>query len=250
MLVLAPAAAAQPERDRELSEAEETALARDLFEQGVRFTRRSDWAAAADRFARALELRDTPQIRHNLAESLYNQGRMVEASEHVEVVTRAEDVPDAVRRSAADLRQRLSAALARLTIRVRGDRGDAHVTLDDREMPDAVLGVETPVDPGHHVVRLLGASGEELDRAEVDVDRGGRADATLVASRPIAAPPGATPPTAPGPARADEGDGAPWWLWAGLVVLVAGAGVGAFLLVGGDEQPTQGDFMPGVIEVR
>lgn len=237
----------------ELSEAERTALARDQFTQGVRFARQERWQEASDRFGRALELRQTPQIRYNLAESLFHLGRLVEASEHVAILEGEDDVPRAVRRSLSSLRERIDERVGRLTLQVVGEGPDTRVTLDGRVVSPALYDVEMPVDPGRHVVRL--AQGDrEIRSEEVLVPEGGSGELRLEV------------PDAPSPAEAamaagqpggleggavddDSGGIGPWWLWTAIAVVLVGGGAAAFLLLGGEEDPTQGDFMPGVVEL-
>ena len=140
------------------------------------------------------------------------------------------------------------AQIGRLTIRVEGQRPGVRITLDGRDVPPAVLGVERLTDPGHHVVRVL--DGEtQLDTEEVLVPDGGAASVTVIvpASEPVQ--------TAGPPRRArhelDEGGGiGPWWLWTGIAVLLSGAAAAAFILLGGEQEPTAGNFSPGVLEIR
>ncbi len=235
----------------EMSEAERQALARDQFTQGMRHARHNRWQQAADRFARALELKETPQIRYNLAESLVHLGRLVEASEQLRIIEEGEDVPPDVARPATALRGTVEERLGRLRIDVRNMRTGVHVTLDGRDLPDAVIGVDHPVDPGRHLARLSVDDGEVIQSEEVMVADGATEVVQLVAP--------ALPPVAVGDAGAQpadvaedgDGGGSLWWLWTTLALAVVGGGVvAAYFIVNDMQSPTQGDFMPGVLEIR
>ena len=62
-------------------DARQTALARSLFQEGVQLGEADQWPEAADRFERALALRNSPNLEHNLAIAYEHSGRIVEAIE-------------------------------------------------------------------------------------------------------------------------------------------------------------------------
>ncbi len=254
-LLLGDASGASAQSDdrpaSEMSEEERLALARDQFRQGMRFARRNRWQRAADRFGRALELKETPQIRYNLAESLVHLGRLVEASEQLRLIEEAESVPRAVARPAAQLRRTVDRRLGRLHITVHNQRTGVRVTLDGRDLPDAVLGVDHPVDPGRHLVRLIVDDGEVIQTEEVRIGDGATETVELVA--PALPPVSATSSAAASEQAAIEDDegGSLWWLWTTLALAVIGGGVvAAYFIIDDVTSPTQGDFMPGVLEIR
>ena len=59
------------------AQANDVALARQLFEQGIAFVDEEDWTQAADRFQRSLELRPSPIVAYNLGSALVELGRLV-----------------------------------------------------------------------------------------------------------------------------------------------------------------------------
>ncbi|MCC7535187.1 MAG: hypothetical protein IT379_03195, partial [Deltaproteobacteria bacterium] len=74
----AQAQPAQPQQPQPTGGTEDqAAAARELFREGVGFSDRSEWAPAADRFRRALALRNLPVIAHNLGVALARMGRVV-----------------------------------------------------------------------------------------------------------------------------------------------------------------------------
>ena len=68
--------------------AQETALARALFEEGVVAADAQRWDEAAERFERAYGLKATPGIAYNWASALVELGRLVEAGERLRSVAR------------------------------------------------------------------------------------------------------------------------------------------------------------------
>src|SRR5690606_17361788 len=125
------------------------------------------------------ELRETPQIRYNLAESLYRLGRLVEASEHVAMLEREPELPADVKQSSIALSRRIEDELGHLTVAIDGRAPhELEVTLDGRSLPTALWDVQMPVDPGRHVVRLRRGD-VDLQTEEALVTRGGSARVVL-----------------------------------------------------------------------
>lgn len=173
---------------------EETALARTLFHEGVELAEAENWSEAADRFRRAHALRPSAIIAFNLSLADVEIGRLVEASEMLEWVVRQEDTDEAMRADAGARLEILRPRLARLTVRVEGSEG-VQVTLDERELPHAALGVAMPVDPGLHRLQLSRASEVVLEE-ERSVVEGEAAEWSVTAPPP--------PPDPAELARAEE----------------------------------------------
>ncbi len=250
-----------------------TAAARALFEEGVRLVDAGDFDQAADRFRRSDELHASPVVAYNLATSLAEIGRIVEASEVSRRVVRDAAAPQAIRAAAQSLLDRITPRIGSLTIRVVGDPEGVETRLDGATVPVALIGVARPVDPGQHVVSLA-RGGEETASTSVEVLPGGAAEVSLSAPPP---PPIATvAPVAPAPAlpvvAADPGPVVPAaalvlapvapeehhgsvleeaWFWgvAGAVV-VAGIVIAVVLaFTVHSASPVSGNFEPGVVEV-
>ena len=134
--------------------AQDTAVARALFEEGVMLADAEQWAEAADRFQRSLELRGSPVVAYNLASALVQLERLVEASELLQKVRRDETAPAAARDAARALLDRVQPRLGRLTIRLDGDPSGVTVWIDGREIPTQAIGVSMPVDPGRRTIRV------------------------------------------------------------------------------------------------
>lgn len=227
---------------RAQGDAQNTALARDLFEEGVALADEARWEEAVDRFRRALALRDAPAIRFNLGHSLSRLGRLVEASEMLRTVEGHTESDDAVRGEAAELRRDVERRFAHLTIRVDGETAGVRVRLDDRELPDAALGVAAPVDPGtHRAVAMrdgVVVAEEQVSLAEAEQRE------TVLRLGPV--PPTGDAPADPRLEGDEEAEGSvlgAWWFWTGVGVVVVGAVVLGLVLAGsGGRDPTRGDL--------
>ncbi|MFT3925237.1 MAG: hypothetical protein QM778_22055 [Myxococcales bacterium] len=235
-----------PQPSAHAQSTQETAMARALFEEGVKLADQAKWPEAVDRFRRAQSLKPTPAIAFNLACALAENGQLVEASEMLEALAREPSAP-------ADLKHESEAKLAEigpkrayLTLNVEGAPSEAKVEVDGHEWPRAGWGVASPVDPGNHAV--VGKTGDvEATREEFAVLASERKELTL--SWPSAAPlveTSAPAPVVPAPTKSER---KPlyknWILWTCVGAAIAG-GVVAGVVVGskGDkttEPPVQGN---------
>ena len=218
------------------SDAETTASARALFEQGMDAVDGRDFETAADRLARSLELRDSPVVRTNYALALIELGRLVEASEHLRQVQRGAPADSRVHQIATERLASLEPRLGRLVVVVTGSTEDVEVRVDDAPMPPALVGVEHPIDPGAHRVSLHRGD-VELASSSVSVE-GGRTSSLSLTARPP------TPEEAAAEAWVSDSDLLPgnretpsggieqeWWFWTLIAAVVVGAGVGIAIAV-------------------
>jgi hypothetical protein len=212
------------------------ASARELFDQGVGLAEQGDWAAAEDRYRRALALRSSPVITYNLASSLSEQGKLIEASEMLRRVLADDKTEPALRQAAVQLQATLGPRIGRIQIELQGDEHEDGVILDGRVLHPAQLNVEIPLDPGSHQLRLERA-GKTIDLQEFTLEPGARQEITLAAPA-LAATPLAIDTDLPESARprAQTDKPAPrasrpslltrWWFWTGIVAVV---GVGTLV---------------------
>lgn len=249
-LVLAAAALLAPRAEAQATGAEETAAARALFRDGNRMLRQERWAEAADRFERALQLRQSPQIVYNLTTALIEIGQLVRATELLRSLENDESTPNRVQRAAVERREAIEPRIGELTVRVTGDRDGVGLELDGEPLAWAMVDVAVPADPGEHRVIAL-RDGETLADEAVRVPESDRAEVTL--QLPV------VPPTPTETANAAEPEPEPmpppperksrWWI--GLIVGVAAVGVAVGLGVGltreRDAEPIQGTG--GVLEI-
>ncbi|UJR78437.1 tetratricopeptide repeat protein [Sandaracinus amylolyticus] len=171
-LLLAPAAHAQdPDPAR-------GAAARALFQEGVGLARRGDYAEAIDRFRRAQALRPAAPIAYNLAAALAHEGELVEAAELLERVLRDPSIPPQLRASAERQRDQIAPRVGRLTVRLEGDHGGVRVHIDERELPEAMVGVPVPIDPGAHEIRAM-RDGEDVAHERIEIGEAERREVAL-----------------------------------------------------------------------
>jgi len=267
-----PRADAQPD-------AQSVAIARALFDEGLRYVDEASWSLAADRFARVLALRYSPVAAYNLALSRARLGRSVQAREDLRELLKQQTLEPTVRDAAATLLHEQEASVAWLTVRLTGACTACSVLLDQRPWPRAALGVPAPVDPGKHVLALV-QDGQTTTSSQLDVARGQRLEVSLASgeaedyaaarlSPPLSgsvngeptevsspsAPAGAlapTPGSEPDDRRSDEGSSlfASPWFWGAAGAVVVGAIVLGVALSSGEAQPSDpvpGDFDPAVL---
>ncbi len=182
--------------------------ARTLMEEGRELRDKKDLRGALDRFQRADGIMHVPTTGYELARVQVALGMLVEARDTLARVLRSPNPSEpapfrAARKSAQELDDSLAGRVPGITIVVKNAPADdtPTVTVDDVEVPSAVIGAPRRVNPGHHVVVAKVTNGN--GRAEVDVREGETKEVpiTLVITAP---PPSATPPPAPETAETNE----------------------------------------------
>lgn len=221
-----------------------TVRARALFAEGVAAVEAQNLAGAEAAFRGALELRDAPTIRYNLALVLFKRDAFPEAVANNDAVLRDTTATAELRAQAESLRGQIAELAGYARIDLRGSAG-ATVALDGYGVGD--LGAEVALAPGAHVATATQA-GREVARAEATLVTGQHA--TIVLEAPALAP-----VTLEEPVEQDESVEAPllqqWWFWTaiggGVVILAVILGV--VIASSGDvEPPIQGNFQPGVLQ--
>ena len=261
--LMAAATALQPAAAQSDADATRAASARAFFEEGVRLAEQGDWTDAEDRFRRALALRTSPVIAYNLASTLAERGKLVEASEMLRRVLADGNLEPGLKASAARQLSDLAARIAHLAVDVRGWQAGDGVLLDGTRLLDAQLRIEIPVDPGSHQLRLE-RSGATVAVYGVELAPGASRRVTLEARTLAPTPQSVAPSAEPEPAQpltaanaaVDDGGGVwtRWWFWTGAAAVV-GAGVVIGVLAasgsgGQSERPYQGNVPPGSIQVE
>jgi len=164
------------------ADAESRTAARDLATQGVEAFEQRDFATALDRFERAYSLVPAPSISIMQARSLVQMGRYVEALDRYEKTQRMPlppAAPDAFKQAVADAKlesTQLWTEVPRLTIHVRPSGSvpkDLTLLLDSKRVPNALLDVSRPADPGPHHVTVQ-ASGYATESRSIVLERGGQ----------------------------------------------------------------------------
>ncbi len=260
LLTAAPLAGAQTDTER--------AGARAAAGEGLKAFNEGRHGDAIDLFTRAESLVHAPPHLLYIARANEKLGRLVRAREAYMKITReklAADAPDAFRQAHTDAQQELSALEPRvpyLTISVKGDgASQAGVTLDDKVVPPALVGVPYPVDPGEYRIQ---ASGKDVksEVATVMIAEGKRETVELLlASAPGSLPPGASPsatdpapnsapgtpaPVDPGPKSTDSGPGAMRiGAYVGLGVGVVGLAAGTIFALQSSSKRSEADDLCG-----
>ncbi|RYZ01551.1 MAG: hypothetical protein EOO73_35120 [Myxococcales bacterium] len=131
----------------------EISVARRLFEEGKAAEDAGRFREAADRFRKAIVIKDTPGMRFHLARCEEEQGALVEALVEYdrarELLDSGIKAPD-VDRLLPDARKRVEAKVATVTLRLPDGVAGASVELDGKALSSSVLGVPIPVNPGKH----------------------------------------------------------------------------------------------------
>lgn len=252
---------------------QQVAMARALFEEGLRHVDAEEWALAADRFGRVIELRYSPVAAYNLALARSHLGHSVLALEGLRELLAQPNLEANVRDVALPLQKELTAQVGWLTVMLRGDCRGCTVQLDGKPLPQAALGVAVPVDPGSHALRLLRAD-QAVATRDLTMARGARLEVRLEPANGVvhaaisseAADPsepeavsGGEAALVPAPSGALQDSPPPDdkrslfkspWFWGGVGVLAAGVVTLGVVLAGSGTEtqpPVPGDFSPRVI---
>jgi hypothetical protein len=171
--LVTPAALAQDQ-----PQAENVAAARALGMQGIKMADAGDCRGAIEKLSRAEALYHAPSILGRLGECQVQVGQIVLGTENLNRVVR-EQLPANAPKAFRDAQERakgvLSAALpkiARLTVRVEPADAKPQVTVSGAPIPEALIGVERPTDPGTHEV-VVSAPGYLEQRVNVTLAEGG-----------------------------------------------------------------------------
>lgn len=234
---------------------QQVALARALFEEGVALGDKGDWAGAADRFGRAYALKPTAGIAFNWASALSAVGKLTQASELLEGVSRdPKAAPDLKAESDKKLAE-IAPRRPRLTVHVDASIAErATVQVDGNDWPRAVWDVSAPVDPGQHVAAAYDGE-RELARAELSLSEGESGELALGAPAVAkASAEDATTAVAHEKASNARSERKPlyknWILWASVGAVVAGGVIVAVVATrdrSETEAPLVGNAGAGVI---
>ncbi|HKU42146.1 MAG TPA: hypothetical protein VJR89_28500 [Polyangiales bacterium] len=244
-------------------DASRDASARALFEEGVGLVEHADWAQAEDRFRRALALRDSPVIAFNLASTLSERGKLLEASELLRKLQREPSLDAELRKSASDLQAQIAPRIARVHVSVENAAPGDSVQLDGAALLEAQLNVDIPIDPGSHELQLM-RNATAIDTKIFQLQDGsstqlqlrapegaGLSPAAAAAASPAAAPVAVSKPTPL--AHDDKPITSQWWFWTSLGVIVASAAAVTIVVVSSSDaepQRFQGNFDPASLAVE
>jgi hypothetical protein len=222
--------------------AQEKAMARSLFEEGVSLADQAKWPEAVDRFQRAQAIKPTPGVAFNLASALAETGKVIEASEMLESLVRDPTTPPELKSECEVKLTQISARRAYLTLQVQDAPSEGRVEVDGHDWPRAAWGVASPMDPGPHVI-VGKTGGAEAARSEVELAAGERREVSLSWPKPVVAGPtkaaaAAKAPQAPSEPTHDDRKRPlykNWILWTCTGAVVAGGVIAAVLLTNNDD---------------
>ncbi|HEX5659352.1 MAG TPA: hypothetical protein VFX59_19290 [Polyangiales bacterium] len=223
-------------RAQDGADAQQSALARALFDEGVALGDAGEWVGASDRFGRAYALRPTPNVAYNWASALIETHALVQAQELLLSVQRDETASPELKRACSEQSAALAQRIPHVRFEVQTDR-DLALDVDGRSWPRAAWNVTSPLDPGPHVARLHDG-GRELAREEFSLREGEASTVSLDAL--------------PGEA---SGAGRRWWrgwpFWTAVGVVAVGGVVAGVVLAArkdsGEQAPLMGNAAPGVL---
>ncbi|HEX2881355.1 MAG TPA: hypothetical protein VHO25_17625 [Polyangiaceae bacterium] len=214
------------------------AAARAAAQQGVQAYTEGRYADAADLLNRAETLYHAPPHVLYQARTQEKLGHLIEARELYMKLTRetlAPTAPEVFRSAQADANAELTALEARipyLTVVLTPANANAKVMLDGVELPPAMIGLESPINPGkHRAVALVGTT--EGPAQEIDVVEGARLKVEVSPAAPAAPVVTAPPATPQDQGTSDPGKGLRIGGYVALGVGVVGLGVGTVFLVSG-----------------
>jgi hypothetical protein len=235
-LVLASSGAAQAQ---ELDDQTRSA-ARELATEGSALYQQGDFEGAYDRFNRAYQLVQKPNVGIWAARSLVKAGRWVEASERYLELERtslpAGSPPDLLQAvaDAAKERRELLGKVPSLKIILEGaDPSSVFVSINGQLVKPALLGVKQPVNPGKLLVK--GVRGEQVVEQSVELAEAQSRDVTLSFAAAVAATPApnAPPTSATPPPVAPREDGSSQRLLGFIGIGVGGAALVTGAVFGG-----------------
>src|SRR5512145_2889938 len=147
--------------------------AREAARRGIDAFGQKRFAEALDLFKRAESVVHAPTHLLYIARSAVELGQLVLARETYLKVVREQlptNAPNAFKEAQAAASTELSALeprIPKLRIELRGDPNHtAQVTLDERTLSNALVGVAIPIDPGKHIVRATSAG---MKQAELEI---------------------------------------------------------------------------------
>jgi hypothetical protein len=247
----AGASRAQSTPVREADDPAARAEASRTFDEGVRLLRERDWAGALAAFEASRAIRQTPSVLFNIAGCQRALRRFADARRTYQrflVIGTRPDQRDEATRAVTELEREV--ATLTVTTNVEG----AELRIDGRPVPAMPL----DLDVGREYALEARREGHRSAQQTVRPTAAGPLRVALVlepspaspvlavspppdsaaAPEPTAAPVEAVspPPSAGSEERSGGGSALPWIL-AGTAVLLAGAAVGGFFLLSGDEVP-------------
>lgn len=153
----------------------EISIARKLFDDGKAAADAKRFGEAADKFRRALAIKETPGIRYHLAHAEAEQGAYVEAlvdyDRARELIEQGVSAPD-VEKLLPEAREKVRLKLAHVTLRLPEGVPQVNVLVDGKPVSASALGMPLPLNPGRHRLQAS-APGRKAFALELSAATGG-----------------------------------------------------------------------------
>ncbi len=221
--------------------AKELAMAREAFARAEKEEEHENWAVALEDLRKVAAVKMTAGVRFHIAHCEAGLGQDIAAlDDYVGAEKAAHDEHNKdVAEASAEPIAALRAKIPTIVIRVPSDVADAQVTLDAKPLDAARLGTSIPLEPGTHRIEARAPGRTPYAISLVVKDR----EANVLEVKLAVAPPPA--PAAPeralvAPPAEEKSSGHTAAIIAtGGAVVLAGAGIGAFLVAGGKQSDAQ-----------
>jgi tetratricopeptide (TPR) repeat protein len=160
----------------DMPEAEKRSTARAAFQEGVALQEGGKCSDAIARFQTAQRLYDAPTHQLHLAQCLAATGKLLDAQETYESLTRAKldaQAPDAFKKAQEAGARELPAVRARVpTLRLTlaptpASFDDVVIQVNGTHVPADLLGVARPMNPGLYKIEVTGGSGHATAEVEL-----------------------------------------------------------------------------------
>ena len=246
---------------------ESSRAARALFERGLEHVDAQRWQDAEQSFRQARVLRDSPVIRFNLAVTLIELERLLEAQTMLAALAQDASIPAELREQSQRWLTTAETRLPKLVVRIDGSAEGASVTIDGRALAEEQLGIELPLDPGAHTVGLM-RDERELEVRQIALAQGSlqvvvftvaptaapAPDAATVAAQAIepTPPPFVAPLSTKDDTKSLRARRLWWGLGGGAAVIAVGVVTGVVLASRARSSSAryEGDFDPPAIHVQ
>jgi hypothetical protein len=163
-----------------MTESERKAAARAAYLEAAALQDKGDCASALPKFETAQKLYDAPTHLHHIAQCQAATGKLVEAQETYETLLHEQippSAPDAFKQAQDSAKKELPALQARvpkLTVAVQPAASSVPglaVTINGKRMPNELLGIARPLNPGTYRVQAIG-TGYKQATVEVTLKEG------------------------------------------------------------------------------
>lgn len=162
----------------QMSDNEKKAAARAAYTEGVELQDKGKYAEALADFEKAEKLFDAPTHLLHIAECQAQLGKLVEASETYEILTRKTlepNAPDAFKQAQTQGGKELETLRPRIpTLRVNvkpepGTLSNLQISVNDKTMPVEAIGIARPINPGAYKITATATGFGTKAPTEIDV---------------------------------------------------------------------------------